>query len=193
MLNLVNLYSHVIETLRDPRGQARWIMSVDLPRAMRWEAMAIVVLMSTILSYGAGQLAPPQPPTVWDPILNSPYLLATVQMSGLVITVFAVYWVGRLGGGSARFADCILIIAWIQFVLFCLQVIQTIAAFAAPSLAGMIGIVAIVVLFWLMTNFIAEVHGFKSLTKVFAMIIATLMGFAFGLSVILSMIGFSAS
>ena len=155
--------------------------------------MAIVVLLSTLLSYGAGYFAPiMQGPTIWDPILKSPYLLAIVQMSGLVITVFVVFWVGRAGGGTGRFADCISVVTWIQFVLFCVQFLQAVAVFVVPQIAGTIGLFALVLLFWLMTNFIAELHGFKSLTRVFAMIMATLFGFAFGLSLVLTMIGFSA-
>ena len=43
--------------------------------------------------------------------------------------------------------------------------------------------------FWLLTNFVAELHGFGSLVQVFLMIILSIISIAFVLSVVLSIIG----
>jgi hypothetical protein len=61
--------------------------------------------------------------------------------------------------------------------------------FVAP-LAGIIGHRWGSLLFlWLLTNFTAVLHGFSSLFMVFLMILVSGFGIAFGLSLILTLIG----
>jgi len=60
-----------------------------------------------------------------------------------------------------------------------------------PGMSILVEIAASLISIWILTNFIAELHGFKSLTKVFLMMLVTLFGLAFGVSLILAIIGIS--
>ncbi|MEM9032698.1 MAG: hypothetical protein AAGB18_08625, partial [Pseudomonadota bacterium] len=82
-----------------------------------------------------------------------------------------------------------IIVAWLQFIMVCVQVVQTAALIIMPPMAGLIGIVALVLFLWLLTNFIAVLHGFRSLAQVFVMILVSTFTIAFVLSILLAIFG----
>ena len=190
-LHLPTLLRHAVGSLSAPRDEARWVMSHDMPRIARWETLLLIVVISVFLARISMFLVPAQGDIVMAPLMMNPFMVGIIQMSSLVLMVFAIYWVGRAMGGVGGFGNTILVVAWIQFVMVCLQVIQTVSMVLVPPLAGMISMAGFVLFFWLLTNFIAELHGFVSLGRVFLVIILTTVGFAFGLSLILTMIGVS--
>ncbi len=190
-LNLPSLLQLAWTTVRTPRDGARVIKSVVLPRSARWEVLFLIVVISVFLAQISTYLITGQATIVMGPFLANPIMACIIQMSLLIIMVFAIYWIGHAMGGTGSFEDAILLVAWMQFVMVCLQVIQTVSLVLLPPLATLIGIAGLGLFFWLLTNFIAELHGFTSLGRVFLMVIASLFGIAFGLSLILSLIGIS--
>jgi hypothetical protein len=190
-LDLPSLLQLAWTSIRTPRDGARAIKSVVLPRASRWEALLLIVVISVFLAQVSTYLVTGQATIVMGPFLANPIMACIIQMSLLIIMVFAIYWIGRAMGGSGSFEDAILLVAWMQFVMVCLQAVQTVALLVMPPLASLIGVAGLGLFFWLLTNFIAELHGFRSLGRVFLMVIASIFGIAFGLSLILSLIGIS--
>ena len=188
-LDLPSLLRLAWDSVRAPREGARIIRGIEMPRTARWEALLLIVVISVILGQLTAFLVLGEPGLMMGPMLANPFMAGVIQMSMLVIMVFAIFWIGRAMGGTGGFGDTILLVAWMQFVMVCLQVIQTAAMILMPPLASLIGIGGFILFFWLLTNFIAELHGFQSLGKVFGMVILSLVGVAFGLSVILTMIG----
>lgn len=188
-LDLPTLLRLAWDSVRAPREGARAIMQTAIPRSARWEALLLVVVVSVILGQISTYLMHGAPGPVFAPFLANPVMSGIVQMSLTVIMVFAVYWIGAAMGGNGDFGDAILLIAWMQFIMICLQVIQFAAMILLPPLASLIGIAGFVLFFWLLTNFVAELHGFASLGKVFLMVIVSMLGAAFALSVLLSIIG----
>jgi Yip1 domain len=112
-----------------------------------------------------------------------------IQLALLVVMVFAVFWIGRAMGGTGSFEESILLVAWLQFVMVCLQVVQTGVLLVSTTIAEIFGLLGIVLFLWLLTNFVAVLHGFTSLFKVFVMILVSAFGIAFGLSILLTLIG----
>ena len=92
-------------------------------------------------------------------------------------------------GGTGSFEEAVLLMAWLQFIMICVQAVQAVALLVLPPLAGLIGIAGLFLFLWLLTNFVAVLHGFSSLIKVFLMILASAFGIAFGLSILLMLIG----
>ena len=83
----------------------------------------------------------------------------------------------------------VLLIAWLQFIMVCIQVVQTALMLIVPPFASLLGIAGLVLFMWLLTNFIAVIHGFRSLGQVFVMILVSLFVLAFVLSILLSIAG----
>ncbi|MFA7433996.1 MAG: Yip1 family protein [Gemmobacter sp.] len=190
---LASLRTLVRQTVTDPRAGARQLMTLGLPVQARWTGLILVAVISALLFYAglppsAIERAAEQEIAV-PLVFRSPFVTAGVQTAVMVVMAFAVWWVGMRFGGRGRFEDGLLLVVWLQFVLVCVQLVQLLAAVLVPPLAGLIGLAALVLFLWLLTNFVAELHGFDSLGKVFFGIMLTAFAIAFGLAVVMSFIG----
>lgn len=169
-----------LDTVRDPQMGARWVMSSSMARSQRWETLILILVVSIILVeitfFLSGSLADA---FLGGAALLNPLVSFVIQLLFLVITVYCVYFIGKWAGGTGSFSNSILLVAWLEFVLTCLQVIQLIAFVVFPLIAALISLVNIVLFFWLLTNFVTELHGFKSKGRVFGAIFAVIVGSAF--------------
>jgi len=181
-------------TLREPRTAAQRILDMGFEAGFLWQALLLVVVLSVIaaqttaLITGAAQQQP-GPEMLMPEFFSNPMLMGIVQGGLLVLVVFAVYWIGRSFGGTGSFEGAIALVTWLQFLLVCLQVAQALAALVLPPLAGLIGLAGLVVFFWLLTQFVSQLHGFRSPGMVFTMIVVSMLGIVFALSVVLAIIG----
>lgn len=178
-------------TVRTPREVARIIMSVDLPRTARWEALFGLVIAGTLLAIAITYLFTGDLVMYLGVIPATPLVAAIISASASVLSVFAIFWIGRAMGGKGGFGEAISLVAWTQFVVICMQLVQLAAFLLLPTMAVLVEIAASVISIWILTNFIAELHGFKSITRVFLMMLVSLFGLAFGVSLILAIIGIS--
>ncbi|SFG06485.1 Yip1 domain-containing protein [Palleronia marisminoris] len=189
-LNPGTLVRLATETLRAPRPTFAALRSLDLPRQALWEALLLVVVISVILAEtgnlvlvafsGEGPDAPQ---------FLSPFAFGAIQLFILALSVLLIDRIGRAMGGHGRIEDAILAVTWLQFVMICLQIVQTLFLFTLPGIAGLILIGGLILFLYLLTAFVAELHGFESQARVFAMIFFVMMGVALGLSFILTLLG----
>ncbi len=179
-LSLGALLSMVRDTLSDPRGMARRVMAVDLSLRDRWMALAFTAVASTVLFHVSLTLLPAD---VARPLVPP---LATLAAQGglMVAAVFLIWRIGAVRGGRGSLPEAVSLIAWLQFVLLTLQVVQIIAEVILPPLAVFLGLAGMVLFLWLLTLFVAELHGFRSAGLVFAAII----GVMFLLGLILALV-----
>jgi len=191
MLNLSYLLPMAVETVKDPRAVANRLMALNLPRDALWQSLALVVVVSILLAEIGAIFMGGLPDAAEGSVFISPLRMGLIQLSLLVMMVFAIFWIGHAVGGGGRFQDGLAMVVWLQFCMVCLQVVQTVALLVIPALAWVIGVFGLVMFLWLLTHFIAVVHGFQSLAKTFVMIVVSSFGFAFGLSIILALIGVS--
>lgn len=185
-LTLNNLLAMAWRTVKNPREGAAEVLSLGIPREALWPALALVVVLSIIFANVAALLLVGEA-GVAMPV--GPAATGFIQLALLVVMVFAVFWIGRAMGGTGSFEESILLVAWLQFIMVCLQVVQAGVLIVSTPLAEIFGLLGIALFLWLLTNFVAVLHGFSSLIRVFLMIIASAFGIAFGLSVILTIIG----
>lgn len=190
-MNLKGLIQGAVDTIRDPRAGARKIMALSYPRQQRWEILALIAVLSAVLAQLSYLLAGSQGASMAGPFTSSPFALGIIQAVLLLGMVFATHFIGRGVGGTGKFDDAILLVAWLQFIMICLQVVQTAMLFVAPFISMLIGIVGLVLFFRLLTNFIAVQHGFSSLPKIFAGILLSMFVFAFAVVILLGLFGIS--
>ena len=188
--NLSDLVKTAWESVRDPRAGARQIMTISMPLRYRWEALFLIVVLSVLLTQitlvftgQSGGII------VGGPGLSTPLALGVMQLVMLVVMVFAIYLIGRRSGGTGSLGDTILLVTWLQFILICLQVLQTVAFMLVPVVGNLLGLAGFALFFWLLANFVTELHGFTSLGRVFVSILIAMVGFAIFLSVVLSVLG----
>ena len=181
------LIQAALQTVRNPRQGARQIMAIELERRERWETLLLIAVISAILAYFSvfvSALVDAEPSDF--PVSLSPIMLGLSQLVVMLVMVFSIHLIGGWAGGHGDLDDAILLVAWMQFILICLQVAQILAVVIFPALAILLGLVGLVLVFVLLTIFVAELHGFRSIPGVFfsvlfvMVILATIIRFVFG-------------
>ena len=174
-------------SFRDPGLALRQLQSLDLPMQARWMALLVVVALSAILGSLAAKIFPALAEgSLGIPVL-SPMARVILQTGGMVLTAWLIATVGRAFGGRGDFPDALLIVVWLQLILLGFQALQLVVAPIAPAFAGLIGLASFGIFLWLMTTFIAELHGFTSRGMVFLGMTLTALaaGFLLGMLMIL--------
>ncbi|SPJ22725.1 Yip1 family protein [Palleronia abyssalis] len=178
------------ETVRDPRVTFARLRNLDLPQGALWEALVLVVVVSVLMAELGNMLLLATIPEGTDaPQFLSPFVFGALQFVILAVSVILIDRVGRAMGGEGRVEDALLAVVWLQFIMICLQVVQSAFLFILPGVAGLILIAGIGLFLYLLTAFVAELHGFASMGRVFGMILVVLVGVALGLSFILTLTG----
>ncbi len=169
-------------TMTNPQEGAGAVLSLGLDRSVLWPALGAIVALSVILSSLAVGIAPSDTPSGFG-LPQSPIVLAVVMTGGLVLTVFCLHYIGRSFGGRGGFTESLTIVIWLQLILLMAQVVQLALLVVSFGFANMFGIAIAIYGMWLFVNFVAVVHGFKSLLNVFAGILVATFGVIFGLSI----------
>lgn len=174
-------------TLQDPRQAARVLLAEDVPMRARTAGLLLVAVVSALLaSLQVGtDLQGLDPLSAF--MLASPFRAALFQWLFLALSVVLIHRVGRAFDGRGSLPDALLIVVWLQLLMLALQLLQLAATLVAPPLSGVIGLAGFALFLWLMTAFIAELHGFRNRGLVFlGMLLTTLgTGMVLGIAMIL--------
>lgn len=171
-------------TVQDPQQAARVLLAEGVPLKARTAGLLLVAILSALLaSLQVGGRESLDPFSAL--MLASPIRAAVFQWLFLAVTVFLVYRVGRAFGGHGRFADALLVVVWLQLIMLGFQVLQMVILPLSPNFAGLIGLVSFGLYLWLLTVFIAELHGFVSRGMVFLVMVLTAMAAGFFLAVVM--------
>ncbi|MEP3295161.1 MAG: YIP1 family protein [Pseudoruegeria sp.] len=189
-MTLVPLIEMAVLSLRNPKEGLRRVLDINVPRATLIPMIVLVIVVSVLLAFLTLWAAPVEIDAAMS-VFPTPFSLAMILSGSMFIMIMGIYWIGRAFDGKGTMDEVLLTVIWLQAIMMLLQVVQIIATILLPPLADMLGLVAFAVMFWLLTNFITEVHGFQSPLKVFFMVIASMFGIVFGLTILLTLIGLS--
>ncbi len=179
-------------SLTDPKAGAAAVLreAAGWPAPVLWQTGALVVLLSVILSeLSAALTGGPRPPGVVGAVLANPLAMAAVQGVIFVIAVHATHRIGRLFGGQGGDAGALALVVWTQVLMLGVQAVQALAFIVMPGLGAMIGMASVVLFFWVFTNFVRVLHGFRSAGAVFVGIVASGLAIMFGVSMLLAFLG----
>ncbi len=171
-------------TLKDPQRAARALLAEGVPLGARSAGLLLVAVLSALLaSLHVGN------PEGLDPfsalMLGSPIQAAVFQWLFLAATVFLMHRVGRAFGGRGSFADALLVVVWLQLIMLGFQLLQFVLMPISPDVAGLVGLVSFGIYLWLMTVFIAELHGFTARGMVFLVMLLTALAAGFLLAMVM--------
>jgi len=183
-----SLIGMAIQTVPEPRKVAREIFALRIERTVLWQAFALLVVISTLMGLISSILFPVDP-AMYGTVLSDPIRVGVLEAAVLVVGVFAIYSLGRVFGGEGRFDQAIMTVTWVQFVMLLIQGVMFVLLLFAPILAGILWLAGSGIFFWILSHFVAEMHGFKSTGLVFAMILISLMATIFGVSLIFALMG----
>ena len=183
-LSLQNLLALARFTVQSPRQGARQVMQANLPLLARWVALGITAILSALLAHVAMGLMPAEMQAQMGQGM-SPFLTALVQAGLMVVSVHVAYGVGRLFGGKGTFDDALILMVWLQFILLVLQVVQILTQIVLPPLSPLVNLASVLLFLWLLSHFVAELHGFSSVAKTFFGILGTMLLVGFLLAMLL--------
>lgn len=177
------------ETLIHPRRLLARVLAMDWTPALRWQVFAAVVLLSTLVSWLFFMAIDRD--GVLTLMLPGPLTLAVANALLLLMLVLAVFSIGRGFGGTAGFGDTLVTISLLQAIMLVVQVVQMVLILVSTLLADLFGLVSLGLLLWLLTNFVMQVHGFRSLLQVAFGLIGALVGLSLLFSLVLVLTGLS--
>ncbi|MCU0815558.1 MAG: YIP1 family protein [Cypionkella sp.] len=183
-LSLQNLLALARFTVQSPREGARQVMRANIPIRARWVALAITAIFSAVLAHLAMGLMPVEMRAEMGQGM-SPFITAVAQAGLMLLSVHVAYWVGRWFGGTGSFEDALILMVWLQFILLILQVVQIVTQVILPPLSPIVNFASVAIFLWLLSNFVAELHGFSSVGKTFFGILATMLAVGFLLAMLL--------
>lgn len=195
------LLGMALQTVPEPRKVARDVFAFPAPRNALWLILALLLVAMTFLAVISSILFPVDPAEMgallgddqMAPVLASPISTGLVQATTAVASVWAIFWIGRAAGGTGTFEQALLTVIWLHFVLFLMQIGILLLGLFAPGLALLLTLMSFVMTFWLLSHFVAEMHGFRSAGSVFAGILMVLLVLAVVMSIVLAMFGFGVT
>lgn len=174
-------------SLSDPRRALRAVLDIAPPMGSRLAGLVLMAVASALLLHLGLTLAPPPPDNpVAALLVGSPFGTALMQGAALWVTAILIHALGRAAGGQGSYPDALLTVVWMQVIFLAVQIIQLIALLALPVLASALSLASLVLFFWLLTQFVTELHRFASAGKVFLAILATLLVVSFLLTYLLA-------
>jgi hypothetical protein len=178
----------VRETIMAPRAGAAAVLNMGFSAAFGWLALMLMAVASTLLTHISFAMMPQEAQDFWGAAMASPIRTAMLQWLVLLVSVHVIHKIGRWRGGVGSLTGAVMLVAWLQFILLCLQVAQLALEIVLPAAASMLGALGLVLFLWLLTNFIAELHQFRSLGMVFFGIILTLFALSFVLAFVFGLL-----
>lgn len=170
--------------VQDPRASARRVIAANLSLNTSALALLIVAILTGIISAFVGQMAQGGDTAAMPMAALSPVQWAIMQIAAMFVGASLIAAVGRGFGGQGTLAQSIALLAWAEFIVLMVQIAQVAAMFIIPPAAVILAVIGIGLTIWLIVNFVAELHGFDSLIKVFF----ALVGVSFLLIVIMATI-----
>lgn len=175
-------------SLNDPRGAVRALLGRGVPLPARTAGLLLVAVSSAMLLHLGFLFLPGTDDPLALFMSQSPFRTAVIQWLILAATVLFIHQIGRVFGGKGSLTDALLVVVWLQVIMLAVQLAQLLSLLLFSSLAGLVSLAGFVLFFWLLTSFIAELHGFASRWLVLAGVIGSGFAIATALAVILSII-----
>jgi hypothetical protein len=176
------------EALVTPRASARRMLGLGLPLGTVLAALGLSAVASTFIVHLSLVLVGSDPGPEGTIMFPAPLPLAVMQLLLAVLMAGAVHIIGTTLGGRGTFGGALVVVAWLQLLLVVVQIAQTVFVLVLPPLGFLASMLAIAVFFWLLTHFVAELHGFNNTIAVFFGIIAAMVGLSLMVAIALALL-----
>lgn len=167
-----------LTSLRDPREAAQQILNLRFTLKELWGFVALTATSGAILQ-GVTQALVPLPEGL-PVIFTSPIIFAVLLGGIVVLSAYALAWIGKAFGGQATVAELLALITWLQALNVLIQAVALVLMFVSVPLSNGLGFIAGLWGIWLTINFVDEAQGFGSLLKSVLVVILSSFGAATG-------------
>lgn len=179
-------------SIRSPREGAQEVLALGVPREAIGVIVGFVIILNVLVTEVALMsmvMALGQEAAIIAEMGGQPIYSAILRVISFVITIGAVFWIGRAMGGTGSLEETAILLSWFQFLLACTMVGMIVATLILPPIAAILGLVTLLMIPWVFTNFIAALHGFQSLISVFFCVVVFSFIGLFLVSLLVSLFG----
>ncbi len=185
------LLGMALQSIPEPRKVARDLFAEGFSQRALWYMLALILVLSTMLRVVGVALYPP--PEGTPPLLSlSPLLIGALGGGFTVLSVVLIDRIGRAMGGTGHFSQALVTMVWLSSLNLLLSATVLGLGLFAPGMALLLVPLGYLALFYIMTMFITELHGFSSPGAVAGMIVVTFIAAIFCLAFVLTLLGFGS-
>ncbi|MFK7870325.1 MAG: YIP1 family protein [Roseobacter sp.] len=189
MNNPISWQHLVLQSIKQPKEAAEYVLSWRLSNEVLWPALALVAVVNAILSTLSNFVVPV--PDALNGLMISPAIFAIIVAVVLIASTYMLTWMGGLLGGTGRFQDMLALLIWLQVLRALAQVILLFLLMTMPVVATFFVLFVSFATLWIFVNFVQIGLGLNSMGQAVAVVIGAAAGLVIGLSLILSLLGVS--
>jgi len=177
-----------VQTLKTPSEAGAQVMRLQWPIQALWMALSLVSVITSLIFAALMQLAPMGEDQFSDlmrasPAHSAPLIFALLQWGRAIVSVFVLYWIGRMMGGTGQLRDVLAVMAWLQAVTFVLMIGLIVIGAILPMLSSLLILAMVIWWIWAIVSVLNVAHGFDSMFKAGAVLILSLLGVTVGMSI----------
>lgn len=176
-----------ITSLSDPAQAARTLMAMRIPRDALWTGLFLVAVLNTILAGLSDILI--HNPTPLPAIFSVPVVYFAVVSGGLILTVYSIFWTGRMMSGKGTFEDVLVLMVWLQMLRVIVQAVTLVLFLVMPMFAALLVFAASLVGVYILVHFVNQAHQLGSIPRAAGVLIASVLLIVLGLTMLLSLVG----
>ncbi|MEY8831222.1 YIP1 family protein [Sedimentitalea sp. XS_ASV28] len=174
-------------TIKSPAEASRVLLGLNVPREALWTGLALVAVLNGLLFALTNLLVPG--PSPLPEVFLVPSLYTVLVAGGLLLSIYALYWTGRLMGGTGTLDEIMMAILWLQGLRVVLMVIVIVLIMTVPALSALLVFAASIYGLYILVHFVNQAHRLNSLPKSAGVLVASTAAILLGLTLLISLFG----
>ena len=182
---MIDLTRLTLDTPRDPKSVAEYLLGLGLLRPQIISLFAVSVCLSVISLFVSNVSMNGDNPfviVVGPGLVMGPLPVAILIFVMTLVSALASSRIGHLFGGQGDFNALLIVMSWLQWMQFVFQMLSTLLSFISIALSGLISLVIFVLTLWIFVAMVDRAHGFESVLKTIVTIVlgSTVAGVSVG-------------
>jgi hypothetical protein len=165
---MIDLTRLTLDTPRDPKSVADYLLGLGLLRPQIISLFAVSVCLSVISLFVSNVSMNGDNPfviVVGPGLVMGPLPVAIMIFVMTLVSALASSRIGHMFGGQGEFNALLIVMSWVQWMQFVFQMLSTLLSFISIALSGLISLVIFVLTLWIFVAMVDRAHGFESVLK----------------------------
>ena len=176
-------------SLTNPTDAGRVLVDLRLTLGTAFSAFALVIIAAVLLMFSLSGFQGVMLLPGFAPL--SPWSLTAIMGGGTLGLCACIWLISRAFSQSGRFADGLLVFAWVQLLQTLLLIVQTVLMVISLNIAGLVGLFATVLIFWILFGLMNAWLELESMLKAALCFVLGLVALSLGGAFLLVFFGFT--
>ena len=165
---MIDLTRLTLDTPRDPKSVAEYLLGLGLLRPQIISLFAVSVCLSVISLFVSNVSMNGDNPfviVVGPGLVMGPLPVAIMIFVMTLVSALASSRIGRMFGGQGDFNALLIVMSWLQWMQLVFQMLSTLLSFVSIALSGLASLVIFVLALWIFVAMVERAQGFESALK----------------------------